>query len=105
VGGSHKSKPQDPYKDQIQQLRLQIRQLKLDLKQINNNMNSTRSHYYQARAFLPEPIKEGAKWFEDLKLMGKQPQKEQLQQEIATLQQQLLGLESAQVEWKRQNSR
>jgi len=93
---------QDPYKDQIADLRLQIKQLKLDLRQVNNSMSRTRSHYYQTRAFLPWRIREGSKWFEDIKLIGKQPKKEQLQQQIAELQQQLLGLEQAQIEWKRE---
>jgi predicted amidophosphoribosyltransferase len=99
------SKPQDPYKDQIQALRLQIRQLKLDLKQVNNTMNKTRSHYNQSAAFLPWKVREGSKWFEDFRLMGKQPQKEQLQNEIASLQQQLLGLEQSQLNWKSQQGR
>ena len=103
--GGRNGKPQDPYKEQIQELRLHIRQLKLDLRQINTSMSSTRSHYFQTRAFLPWPIGKGSKWFEDLRLLGKQPQKEQLQQEIAHLQQQLLGLEEMQVEWKRQHVR
>jgi hypothetical protein len=97
-----KRKPQDPYTEHIQELRLDIRQLKLDLRQINTSMSSTRSRYSQTRAFFPWPIGKGSKWFEDLRLLGKQPQKEQLQQEIAHLQQQLLGLEEMQVEWKRQ---
>jgi len=110
TGGSNRparttGRPQDPYKDQIQELRLQIRQLKLDLKQINNTMNKTRSHYNQSAAFLPWKIREGSKWFEDFRLMGKQPQKEQLQNEIAGLQQQLLGLEQSQIDWKRQQGR
>ena len=102
-GGSDKQ--QDPYKEQIQELRLQIKQLKLNLRQVNNSMGRTRSHYYQTRAFLPWRIREGSKWFEDIKLMGKQPQKEQLQGEIANLQQRLLGLEQAQLQWKRQQQR
>ena len=103
-GGSN-GRPQDPYKDQIQELRLQIRQLKLDLRQINTTMGKTRSHYNQTAAFLPGRIREGSKWFEDLRLLGKQPHKEQLQSQIADLQQQLLGLEQAQIEWKRQQQR
>ncbi|HEY0756701.1 MAG TPA: zinc ribbon domain-containing protein [Ktedonobacteraceae bacterium] len=100
-GRSH-SRAQDPYKGQLADLRLQLKQLKLDLKQINNSMGRTRSHYDQTRAFLPWSIREGSKWFEDLKLMGKQPQKEQLQGQIANLQQQILQLEQAQVAWKRE---
>ena len=96
------ARPKDPYKDQIQQLRLQIRQLKLDLRQINNKMGRTRARYNETRAFLPWPIKEGAKLFEDVNLLGSQPHKEQLQQQIIQLQQQLLGLEQQQAEWKRQ---
>ncbi len=102
VGGRNGGRTQDPYKEQIQELRMQIRQLKLDLRQINNSMNRTRSHYNQTRAFLPWRIGKGSKWFEDLRLMGNQPKKEQLQNQIAALQQQLLGLEQAQMDWKRQ---
>lgn len=93
---------QDPYKEQIQELRLQIRQLKLDLRQINTSMGRTRAHYNQTRAFLPWSLRRGSKWFEDIRLLGKQPQKEQLQRQLADLQQQLLELEEAQMDWKRQ---
>lgn len=99
---SKNTKESDPYKEQIQELRMQIRQLKLDLRQVNNKMSRTRSHYYQTRAFLPWRLKKGAKWFEDIRLLGNQPHKEQLQNQIADLQQQLLGLEQAQMEWKRE---
>lgn len=99
TGGS-----QNPYKVQIEDLRLQLKQLKLDLRQVNNTMGRTRSHYYQTRAFLPWRIREGSKWFEDLRLIGKQPQKEQLQRQIADLQQRLLELEQAQIDWKRQQT-
>jgi hypothetical protein len=34
------SKPQDPYKDQIAQLKLQLKELKLDLKTINSSCSS-----------------------------------------------------------------
>lgn len=96
---------QDPYKEQIQELRLQIRQLKLDLRQITTSMGRTRAHYNQTRAFLPWRLRKGSKWFEDIRLLGKQPQKEHLQQQIADLQQQLLELEEAQMDWKRQQQR
>ena len=92
----------NPYREQIQQLRLQIRQLKLDLRQLNNNMGQTRARYNQTAAFLPWPIREGAKMFEDVNLMGSQPQKEQLQQQIMVLERQLLSLQQAEMEWKRQ---
>ena len=95
-------KPKDPYKDQIQQLRLQIRQLKLDLRDVNNKMGRTRARYNETRAFLPWPIKEGAKLFEDVNLLGSQPHKEQLQQQLMQLQRQLLELEQQQAQWKSQ---
>src|SRR5262249_49408438 len=47
---------EDPYKDQIQQLKLEIRQLKLDLKQITTRMSSIRSRYYQTAAFVPRGL-------------------------------------------------
>jgi hypothetical protein len=65
-------------------------------------MGRTRARYNETRAFLPWPIKEGAKLFEDVRLLGSQPQKEQLQQQIAQLQQQLLNLEQQQAQWKSQ---
>ena len=99
--GGRGARLQDPYKEQIKDLRLQLKQLRLDLRQVNTSMGRTRAHYSQVRAFLPWRVREGSKWFEDIKLMGKQPQKEQLQSQIADLQQRLLELERAQTAWKR----
>ena len=97
------AKAQDPYKQQIQQLKLEIRQLKLDLKQITTQMSSTRSQYYETSAFVPRGlIRRGYKALEDFRLLGPQRQKEQLQQEIIQLEQQLLGLQEAQAQWKAQ---
>ena len=94
-------KPQDPYQDQIKQLKLQIKQMKLYLKQINTQMSATRAQYNQTSAFVPEGIiKRGYKWFEDMRLLGPQQQKQQLQQQIIQLEQQLIGLQQAQMQWK-----
>jgi zinc-ribbon domain len=97
---------QDPYKDQIKQMKLQLKQLKLYLKQITTQMSSTRARYHETAAFVPHGIfGKGYKWFEDMRLLGPQQQKEQLQRQILQLEQELLGLEQAQQEWQRQNSR
>src|SRR2546430_8396383 len=53
---SSSNKPKDPYKDQIQQLKLHIRELKLDLKQITTYMANTRSQYYETAAFVPRGL-------------------------------------------------
>jgi hypothetical protein len=95
----------DPYKDQISQLKLQIRQLKLNLKQVNTGMSKTRSQYYQTAAFVPRGIldgwlRRGYKMTEDMRLLGPQQQKQRLQQEIINLEQELLGLQQAQSDWK-----
>ena len=91
----------DPYKDQISQLKLQIRQLKLNLKQVNAGMSSTRAQYNQTAAFVPRGLlRRGYKITEDIRLLGPQQQKQHLQQEIMALEQQLLGLQQAQAEWK-----
>ncbi|GAC1356947.1 MAG: hypothetical protein NVSMB38_38890 [Ktedonobacteraceae bacterium] len=98
------TKPQDPYQDQIKQLKLQIKQMKLYLKQINTQMSATRAQYNQTSAFVPEGIlKHGYRWFEDMRLLGPQQQKQQLQQQIIQLEQQLLGLQQAQTQWKMEN--
>lgn len=99
---SSSNKPQDPYKDQIQQLKLQIRQFKLDLKQITTRMSSTRAGYHETNAFLPWGLRRGEKIVEDLMLLGPQQQKQRLQQEIMQLEQQLLSLQQAQTQWKAQ---
>jgi predicted amidophosphoribosyltransferase len=104
-GRSSSSSSGDPYKDQISQLRLQIKQLKLNLKQVNTGMSKTRSQYYQTAAFVPRGIldgwlRRGYKMTEDVRLLGPQQQKQRLQQEIITLEQQLLGLQQAQADWK-----
>jgi predicted amidophosphoribosyltransferase len=96
-------KPQDPYKDQIAQLKLQIRELKLDLKQITTQMANTRSQYYETAAFVPRGLlRWGYKGMEDFRLLGPQQQKQQLQQHIMQLEQQLLSLQQAQTQWKMQ---
>jgi len=97
--GSGRSK--DPYKDQIAQLKLELKQLRLHLKQTTTKMSSTRSQYYETAAFVPHGLlREGYKWFEDVRLLGPQQQKQRLQQEIMRLEQELLNLQQAQVQWK-----
>lgn len=100
---SSSNKPRDPYKDQIQQLKLHIRELKLDLKQITAYMSNTRSQYYETAAFVPRGLlRLGDRWLEDFRLLGPQQQKQQLQQQIMQLERQLLGLQQAQAQWKAQ---
>jgi predicted amidophosphoribosyltransferase len=97
------ARAQDPYKGQIDQLKLEIRQLKLDLKHITTQMSSIRSQYHETSAFVPRGLlKWGDKALEDLRLLGPQQQKERLQQEIMQLEQELLGLQQAQAQWKAQ---
>jgi len=97
------TKPQDPYKDQIAQLKLQLKELKLDLKQITTQMANVRSNYFETSAFVPRGLlKWGYKGMEDFKLMGPQQQKQQLQQHIMQLERQLLSLQQAQAQWKLQ---
>ncbi len=96
-------KPQDPYKDQIAQLKLQIKELKLDLKQITTQMSSVRSNYYETAAFVPRGmLRWGYKGIEDFRLLGPQQQKQQLQQHIMGLERELLSLQQAQAQWKLQ---
>jgi flagellar biosynthesis chaperone FliJ len=93
----------DPYKDQIAQLKLEIKQWKLALKKITTKMSATRSQYYETAAFVPHGIlRQGYKWFEDLRLLGPQQQKQRLQEQIMQLEQELLDLQRAQAEWKEQ---
>ena len=97
------SKPQDPYKDQLAQLKLQLKELKLDLKQITTQMANVRSNYFETSAFVPRGLlKWGYKGIEDFRLMGPQQQKQQLQQHIMQLERQLLSLQQAQAQWKLQ---
>ena len=101
------SKPQDPYKDQIAQLKLQLKELKLDLKQITTQMANVRSNYFETSAFVPRGLlKWGYKGIEDFRLLGPQQQKQRLQQHIMQLEQQLLSLQQTQAQWKyeQQNS-
>src|SRR5689334_16843201 len=80
-GGANR--PQDPYKDQLAQLKLQIKELKLDLKQITTQMANVRSNYYETAAFVPRGLlRWGYKGIEDFRLLGPQQQKQQLQQHI-----------------------
>lgn len=96
-------KQQDPYKEQIAQLKLQIRQSKLYLKQLTTGMSTTRASYNETAAFVPEGLlRHGYKWLEDIRLLGPQQQKQQLQQQILQFEQELLGLQQAQAQWKAQ---
>jgi predicted amidophosphoribosyltransferase len=94
---------QDPYKERIQQLKLEIRQLKLDLKQVTTQMSSIRSRYHETAAFVPRGLlRWGDKALEDLRLLGPQQQKEYLQQQIMQLERELLALQQEQARWKAQ---
>ena len=96
----------DPYKEQITQLKLELKQLKLDLRQIKTSMSNRRAQYNQTAAFVPGgALKRGFKMFEDFQLWSPQRQKEALQQEILRMEQELLGLEQAQVQWKMMQQR
>jgi phage shock protein A len=94
---------QDPYKDQIKQLKLQLKQVRLYLRQVTTQMSSTRARYHETAAFVPFGIfSKGYKWFEDIRLLGPQQQKEQLQRQVMQMEQELLGLQQAQEQWKQQ---
>lgn len=96
-------KQQDPYRQQIAELRLQLKQLKLYLRQVNQQMSSTRLGYYETATFVPQGLlKLGYKFVEDMRLLGPQQQRQQLQQQIMQLEQQLLGLQQAQNQWRLQ---
>lgn len=97
------AKLQDPYQQQIKQLKLQLKQLKLDLKQVNTEMGKIRSQYNQSAAFVPRGLfRRGYKEIEDVRLWGPQKQKQELQQQILQLEQQLLGLQQQQAQWQAQ---
>ncbi len=94
-------KPTDPYQEQIRQLKLQIRQLKLDLKRINTEMAAIRAQYNQTSSFVPGGLlKRLDKDIEDARLWGPQKKKQELQQQIMYLEQQLLGLQQQQAQWQ-----
>ena len=96
-----RSKPVDPYKEQIAQIKLELKQLKLYLKQVKMKMSNTRSQYNETSAFVPYGgLHRVYKWFEDARLLGPQQQKQQLEQQILQLEQQLLGLQQAQAQWR-----
>ncbi len=99
--GRRTSKVQDPYEQQIKQIKLQLRQLKLDLKQVNTGMGRIRSRYNQSAAFVPRGMfRRGYKEIEDVRLWGPQKQKQELQQQIIQLEQQLLALQQEQARWQ-----
>jgi len=95
----------DPYKEQIAQLKLQMKQLKLMLKQINMDMSNKRAQHSETAAFVPRGVlRRGYKMIEDAQLWGPQQRKQQLQQEILQMEQELLGLQKAQTDWKIQRN-
>jgi hypothetical protein len=97
------SKPRDPYKDQIQQVRLQLKQLKLDLRALNTKIRNTRADYYEFDAFVQRgPVHGIGRMIEGAQLFNPLQQRKQLQAQIMQLEQQLLGLQQAQMQWKAQ---
>lgn len=95
----------DPYKEQIVQLKLQMKQLKLMLKQVNMDMSNKRAQHSETAAFVPRgALRRGYKMIEDMQLWGPQQRKQQLQQEILQMEQELLGLQKAQTDWKIQRN-
>ncbi|MDQ2885643.1 MAG: zinc ribbon domain-containing protein [Chloroflexota bacterium] len=94
---------EDPYKDQIAQLKLELKQVKLELKRVNADLSATRAQHNTTAAFVPRgTLRRGYKMFEDMRLWGPQQQKQALQQEIINMEQELLDLQQAQVQWKLQ---
>ncbi|WP_052889836.1 zinc ribbon domain-containing protein [Thermogemmatispora carboxidivorans] len=92
---------QDPYRERIQQLRLQLRALKLDLRQLNAYLANVRTQYYMSAAFVPRGLlRWGYKAIEDLRLMQPQQQKQLLQQKIFELERELLQLQQEQAAWR-----
>ena len=92
---------EDPYKDQITQLKLELKQIKLELKRVNADLSATRAQHSTTAAFVPRgTLRRGYKMIEDVRLWGPQQQKQALQQEILSMEQELLDLEQAQVQWK-----
>ncbi|WP_141727660.1 zinc ribbon domain-containing protein [Thermogemmatispora onikobensis] len=95
------SRRQDPYRERIQQLRLQLRALKLDLRQLNAYLANVRTQYYMSAAFVPRGLlRWGYKAIEDLRLMQPQQQKQLLQQKIFELERELLQLQQEQAAWR-----
>ncbi|MBX5449522.1 zinc ribbon domain-containing protein [Thermogemmatispora sp.] len=92
---------QDPYRERIQQLRLQLRALKLDLRQLNAYLANVRTQYYMTAAFVPRGLlRWGYKAIEDLRLMSPLQQKQLLQQRIFELERELLQLQQEQAAWR-----
>ncbi|MBX5457078.1 MAG: zinc ribbon domain-containing protein [Thermogemmatispora sp.] len=95
------SRWQDPYRERIQQLRLQLRALKLDLRQLNAYLANVRTQYYMSAAFVPRGLlRWGYKAIEDFRLMQPQQQKQILQQKIFELERELLQLQQEQAAWR-----
>jgi zinc-ribbon domain len=98
-------KPRDPYKDQIQQVRLQLKQLKLDLRALNTKIRNTRADYYEFDSFVQRgPVHGLGRMIEGAQLWNPLQQRKQLQAEIMQLEQQLLGLQQAQMQWKQEQN-
>jgi hypothetical protein len=94
-------RPPDPYRERIQQLRLQLRALKLDLRQLNAYLSNIRTQYYMSAAFVPRGLlRWGYKAVEDLRLMQPQQQKQIIQQKILELERELLRLQQEQAAWR-----
>jgi hypothetical protein len=68
-------------------------------------MSNKQAQYNETATFVPRGmLRHGYKMIEDVQLWGPQQRKQQLQQEIAQLEQELLGLQQAQAQWKSQRN-
>jgi anion-transporting ArsA/GET3 family ATPase len=101
--GAGGGKPQDPYKDQIAQLRLQLKEVKLRLRELNNQISGTRSNYFEFDSFAQRgPLREIGRMVEGTQLYGPYQQRQQMREQVMQMEQQLLALQEAQQQWKMQ---
>ena len=92
---SSKGVSADPRKQEVRALRLQVKQLRLELRQVNMQLQQIRNQHGQGAPFVPWGIANRVyREVENIQLSAPQQRKQQLQQAILNLEQQILALES-----------
>ena len=93
----------NPYRDQIAQLRLQLKELRMQLREIQSQIAGTRSNYFEIDSFMQRGLfHDIGRMIEGTQLFSPYQQRKQLQEQILQLERQLLPLEQAQEQWRRQ---
>jgi DNA-binding transcriptional MerR regulator len=95
AGGRKTPANTDPRKQQLRALKLELKQLRLELRQVNMQLQQIRTQHRQGSPFVPWGLANRIyREVENIQLSNPEQRKQQLQQQILMVEQQILNLES-----------